>query len=98
MSKLNCLTSLKSQLASTFAVLISAQSPNVAGAQAVQAIVNTADNIDNGFWEQIAPFYDPLTPKFMLAVKTLNEEIISGATTAVDFDAYIKLLAAALQA
>jgi hypothetical protein len=98
MSKLNCLTSLKSQLASTFAVLIGAESSNLTSAQAVQRLVNSADNISDGFYAQIAPFYDPLTPKFMLAVKTLNESIISGSTIAPNFDAYIKLLAAALQA
>jgi hypothetical protein len=97
MSKIDCLSYLKSTLENQFTKLTTGDTPNLPAAQNVQRLVTTAHGIDDGFFAHIEPFYDPVTPKFMLLVSNLNYSIINGTATAANFDEYVKLLAAALQ-
>jgi hypothetical protein len=46
---------------------------------------------------KIEPFFEPLSPKFFLMVKVQNESIISGNSSATNFDEYVALLVTALQ-
>ena len=59
--------------------------------------VLSAENVSDGYFAKIEPFYEPVSPKFMLMVKVLNESIISGSSSAADFDEYVALLVTALQ-
>jgi hypothetical protein len=97
MSKLDCVVYLKSKLHYEFTRLTAGPAPDRPAAQRVQRLVLTAANISDGFFVKIEPLFDPVTPKFLLTVKALNEAIIRG-TAVADFDEYITLLVAALQA
>jgi hypothetical protein len=96
-TKIDCLVYLKSTLENQFTKLTTGDSPNLPAAQNVQRLVTTAHSIDDGFFAQIKPFYEPITPKFMLLVRNLNDSIINGTATAANFDEYVKLLVTALQ-
>jgi hypothetical protein len=97
MSKIDCLVYLKSTLENQFTKLTTGESPNLPAAQNVQRLIGTAENISDGFFAQISPFYEPITPKMMLLVKVLNEGIINGTASAANFDEYVKSLVTALQ-
>ena len=90
---------LKAMLANAFARLTTALEPNVPGAQRVQRLIASAaasaENRSGGHLAQIAPLFG--TPKFLLAVQTLNNAVASGESDVPDFDSYITRLAAALQ-
>jgi len=58
----------------------------------------TAENISDGYFAKIEPFFEPVSPKFILMVKVLNEGIISGSSSVADFDEYVALLVSALTA
>jgi len=88
---------LKSKLNSEFTKLTTGETPNLPAAQKVQRIVLTAENVSDGYFAKIEPFFEPVSPKFLLMVKVLNEGIISGVTSATDFDEYVSLLVTALQ-
>lgn len=91
--KIDCLVYLKSKLQSELNKLSAGDA-----AQNIQCLLGTANNISDGFFAKIAPFYEPITPKFMLTVQTLNESIVSGSSSLNHFDDYVASLAAALQA
>jgi hypothetical protein len=97
MSKIDCLVYLKSKLANEFTKLTTGNTTNLPAAQSVQRLVTTAHGIDDGFFAIIEPLYDPVTPKFLLLVKVLNEGIINGTASAANFDEYVKLLVTELQ-
>jgi hypothetical protein len=96
--KLDCLFTVQSLLNERFATLF-ASGTNLSAAQTLHTLVLTAtsDSLD-GFWAQIQPFYEPLTPTFQSKVRTLNDSIVSGDVTPADFAEYVKLLAASLLA
>jgi hypothetical protein len=96
-NKIDCIFSLKSQLNYRFTELV-ASGTNLPAAQKLQSLIGTADNIDDGFYAEIKPFYEPLTAAFLSSVQTLNDAIVAGSSTPADFNEYIKLLAAALLA
>jgi hypothetical protein len=97
-TKIDCLVYLKSKLANEFTKLTTGDTPNLPAAQTIQRLVTTAHGIDDGYFAIIASFYEPITPKFMLTVQTLNEAVISGGSNPTNFDEYVALLVAALQA
>jgi hypothetical protein len=97
MSKIDCLVYLKSKLENEFTKLTTGDTPNLPAAQNVQRLVTTAHGIDDGFFAIIAPLYEPISPKFMLLVKVLNEGIVNGTASAASFDEYVRLLVIALQ-
>jgi len=96
-TKIDCVIYLKSKLESEFTKLTTGETPNLPAAQKVQLIVLTADNVSDGYFAKIEPFFEPVSPKFMLMVKVLNESIINGNSSAADFDEYVALLVTALQ-
>jgi hypothetical protein len=95
MSKLDCLFSLKQKLNDNFTKLAASNAP---AAQTFQRLLLAADNIDDGFYAQIKPFYDPLTAAFLSKTQALNDSIVSGGATLANFNEYIKLLTASLLA
>jgi hypothetical protein len=94
----DCFVSLKGMLTLELNKCTSGSSPNASGARNVQRLLDTATEILSGHFAKIEPYYDPLTPKFLSAVGALNAAIVSGESTAADFNDYVALLAAALQA
>jgi hypothetical protein len=94
-TKTDCLAYLKSKLENEFTKLIVSGS-NLPATQTIHRLVSTADNIDDGFFAQIEPSYEPLTPKFLSTVQTLNNAIVGGSSTPANFDGYVKSLATAL--
>jgi hypothetical protein len=96
-TKIDCLVYLKSKLTHEFTKLTTGDIPNLPAAQNIQRIVGTAENIGDGYFAIIEPLFDPVTPKFMLLVRNLNDSIINGTATAANFDEYVKLLVTALQ-
>jgi hypothetical protein len=58
----------------------------------------TAESISDGYFAIIEPLFEPITSKFMLTVRTLNESVISGASPVANFDDYIAALVTALRA
>ncbi|MBB5053050.1 hypothetical protein HNQ36_003041 [Afipia massiliensis] len=85
-------TYLKSQLVKASSKLKNKNPPDIYVAGQLDRIVATAAFISSGYWAKIAPLYEPLAPKLQLSVKHLNEDLVSGAASAPDFDAYIALL------
>ncbi|MGY4364062.1 hypothetical protein ACVW1A_000127 [Bradyrhizobium sp. LB1.3] len=97
-SKIDFITYLKSTLAAASAKLLAANPTDRATAGRLDQIVRSAeDNVSDGHWAQIAPFFDPLSPKLQLAVMHLNADIIAGQKAAPDFDTYFGMLAADIQ-
>jgi hypothetical protein len=76
-TKIDCLTYLKSKLANEFTKLSTGATPNVPAAQNIQRLVGTAENISDGYFGIIEPLFEPVTPKFMLLVRNLNDSIIN---------------------
>jgi hypothetical protein len=97
-TKIDCVVYLKSKLASEFTKLTSGPDQNIDAAQKVQRLFLSAENISDGYFAKIKPWYEPVAPKFLLTVKALNESIINGGTSASNFDEYISELVSALQA
>jgi len=97
-TKIDCLTYLKSTLQIQFTKLTTGDSPNLPAAQNIQRLMGTAHGIYDGFFAIIEPLFDPVTPKFMLLVRNLNDSIITGTSSPANFDEYVKLLVTALQA
>lgn len=97
-TKIDCAIYLKSILAKAFAKLTSGATPDLLAAQRIQRLVSTGEGISDGYFAQIEPFYEPITPKFMLTVQTVNESVISGGSSVAHFDDYIASIATALQA
>jgi hypothetical protein len=93
-TKDDCFVSLKGLLSNA---LTREPTPRSLGARNLQRILDTATEILSGHFAKIEPFYDPLTPKFMSAVGALNAAIVSGESTAANFNDYVALLVAALQ-
>jgi hypothetical protein len=91
-SKLDCLFTLKQLLNDRFTKLAVSNAP---AAQTFQSLVLTADNIDDGYYSIIKPFYEPVTATFQSKVQALNDSIVGG-TTPANFTEYIKLLVASL--
>jgi hypothetical protein len=96
MLKADCHFSLQQILINQFTTLV-ASGTNLSAAQTFHNLALTANNIDDGIYAQIKPFYEPLTGTFLSKVQALNDSIVAGATPA-DFMAYIKLLTASLLA
>jgi hypothetical protein len=96
-TKIDCVTYLKSTLTTAFTKPTVGPSPNIPAAQRIQRLVLSAESISDGYFAKIEPFFEPVSPKFMLMVKVLNEAIISGSSSAANFDEYIALLVTALQ-
>jgi hypothetical protein len=94
-TKIDCIIYLKSKLESEFTKLATGETPNLPAAQKVQSIALTAENISDGYFAKIEPFFEPVSPKFILV---LNEGIISGSSSVADFDEYVALLVSALTA
>jgi hypothetical protein len=97
MSKIDCQYSLQQILMNQFTTLVA--SGNETAAQTFHNLALTADNIsfDDGFWNQIKSFYEPVSGTFLSKVKAINDSIVAGAPPA-NFNEYIKLLAASLLA
>lgn len=85
-------TYLKSQLVKASSKLKNKNPPDLVEAGQLDRIVATAEFISSGYWSKISPLYEPFAPKLQLAVKHLNEDLVSGSATALNFDAYIALL------
>jgi hypothetical protein len=96
-TKIDCVTYLKSTLTTAFTKPTVGPSPNIPAAQRIQHLVLSAESISDGYFAKIEPFFEPVSPKFMLMVKVLNEAIISGSSSAANFDEYMALLVTALQ-
>ncbi len=96
-TKIDCVIYLKSKLENEFTKLSTGKTPNIPAAQKIQRLVLTAEDISDGYFAKIERFYEPVSPKFMLMVKVLNEGIISGVSSATDFDEYVGLQVTALQ-
>jgi hypothetical protein len=97
-AKIECAHYLTSILANAFTTLTSGPIPDLLAAQRIQRLVSTAEGISDGYFAQIEPFYEPITPKFILTVQTVNDSVISGGSSVAHFDDYIATLVAALQA
>jgi hypothetical protein len=95
-TKIYFIVYLKAKLNHEFTKLTTAG--NLQGAQNVQRFLGTNDHVHNGYFAKIEPFFEPITPKFMLTVQTLNEAVISGASSPKDFNEYALSILAALQA
>jgi len=97
-SKIDCIFTLQNLLINRVTTLF-ASGDNLSAAQAFQNLVLTvtAAGLD-GFYAQISQYYEPLTGTFLSKVQALNDLIQSGSATPADFTAYVKLLAASLQA
>jgi hypothetical protein len=78
-TKIDCVIYLKSKLESEFTKLWTGKTPNIPAAQKIQRLVLTAENISDGYFAKIEPFYEPVSPKFMLMVNvsagTLNPHL-----------------------
>ena len=97
-TKIDCIIYLKSKLEKEFAKLTTSEAPDLpATAQKLRRILLTADNVSDGYFAKIEPFFEPLSPKFFLMVKVQNESIISGNSSATNFDEYVARLVTALQ-
>lgn len=88
----DCFNSLKTLLAYTQANLTT----NLPAARKLQSITATAVGLLDGHYAKLAPFYDPLTPRFMSGVGAVNSAIVSGTATAGTFNDYVGLLVAEL--
>jgi hypothetical protein len=91
----DCFVSLKGLLANSLA---REPTPQTLAARNLQRLLDTATEILSGHFSKIEPYYDPLTPKFMSAVGAVNAAIVSGGSTAANFNDYMALLVTALQA
>jgi hypothetical protein len=80
-AKIECAHYLTSILANAFTTLTSGPIPDLLAAQRIQRLVSTAEGISDGYFAQIEPFYEPITPKFMLTVQTVNDSVISGGSS-----------------
>lgn len=96
MSKSDCLFTLQQLLIERFTTL--ASGTNLSAAQTFHNLALTANNIDDGFYALIKPFYEPLTGTFLSKFRALNESIVAGGMKPSDFNTYIKLLAWSLPA
>lgn len=85
-------TYLKSQLNKASSKLKNKNPPDLVEAGQLDRIVATAEFIPSGYWSKLEPLYEPFAPKLQLAVKHLNEDLVSGAATASTFNDYIALL------
>lgn len=85
-------TFLKAQLVKASSKLKNKNPPDVYVAGQLDRIVATAEFISSGYWQKLEKLYEPFAPKLQLAVKHLNEDLVSGSATALNFDAYIALL------
>jgi hypothetical protein len=94
-AKIDCLVYLKEKLSNEFTKLITGENPDLQAAQNIQRLVTTAENISDGFFAQIEPC---LPSQWIHTVQTLNKSIISGESSAANFDEYVVLLVKALQA
>ena len=81
-AKIDCVVYLKSKLHNEFTKLTTGDAPNLPAAQRVQRLIVIAENISDGFFRFIEPLFDPVSSKFLLLVKVLNEAIISGTSSA----------------
>jgi hypothetical protein len=97
-TKIDCVLYLKSMLANAHIRLASGPATDLPAAQRVQRLVMTAESISDGYFAIIEPLFEPITSKFMLTVRTLNESVISGASPVANFDDYIAALVTALRA
>ena len=97
-TKIDCLVYLKSKLNNEFAKLSTGETLNLLAAQNIQRLAGTAEDISDGYLTIIEPLFDPVTPKFMLFVRNLNDSIINGTVSPTNFDEYVALLAASLRA
>jgi hypothetical protein len=89
----DCFTSLKALLAYTQAQY----QMDLPAARKLQRITATATELLSGHYAKLAPFYDPLTPRFMTAVGAVNSAIVNGTADAGTFNDYVGLLVAELQ-
>jgi len=97
MLKADCHFTLQQLLFARFNTLV-ASGTNLSAAQTFHNLALTANNLDEGYWNQMRPFYDPLTPAFLLKTQALNDSIANGDATPANFHEYIKLLASLLAA
>ena len=66
-------------------------------AQRVQRILLSDDHIHSGTFSLFEPYFEPITPKLMLAVQNLNNEIATGTSSPANFHKYTLAILAALQ-
>jgi|HubBroStandDraft_2_1064218.scaffolds.fasta_scaffold851534_1 hypothetical protein len=97
MLKTDCHFTLQQLLFARFNTLV-ASGTNLSAAQTFHNLALTANNLDEGFWNQLRGFYDPLTPAFLLKTQALNDSIASGDAVPTNFHEYVKMLAASLAA
>src|SRR5260370_38580869 len=96
-TKIDCVTYIKSTLTPAFTKPTVGPSPNIPAAQSIQRLVLSAESISDGYFAKIEPFFEPVSPKFMLMVKVLNEAIISGRSSSANLDEYMVWLAKEMQ-
>ena len=87
-----CYDSLRTLLSYTQANLTT----NLPAARTLQRITATAVGLLEGHYAKLAPFYEPLTPRFMSAVGAVNSAIVNGTADASTFNDYVGLLVAEL--
>jgi hypothetical protein len=95
-SKIDFTVYIKGTLNRQLATLLAAD--DVQGAQNVQRFLRTSDHIHDGYFGSIAPAFEPIPPKLMLAVQTLNNAIVTGTSSPANFNEYALAVLAALQA
>ena len=84
----NCFNDLRALLSNAEAKLTT----NLPAARRLQRILATADELLSGHYAKLAPFYDPLTPRFMSAVDAVNSAIVNGRASATTFNDYVALI------
>jgi hypothetical protein len=97
-SKLDCLHTLQQLLFHRFNTAVGSAT-DLAATQTFYNLAMTAsnDSLSDGIYALIGPFFEPVSGAFLSKVKALNDAIEEGLKPS-DFAAYIKLLAASLQA
>jgi hypothetical protein len=97
MLKADCHFTLQQLLFARFNTLV-ASGTDLAAATTFHNLALTANNLDDASYAKIKPFYEPLTPAFLLKTQALNDSIASGDAVPANFYEYTKLLTASLLA
>jgi len=95
-TKIDFTVYVKGKLNHQLATLLAAN--DVESAQRVQRFLQTDDHVHSGTFAHVEPYFKPITPKLMLAVRNLNNEIATGASAPANFHKYTLAILAVLQA
>jgi len=88
----NCFNDIRTILSYTQANVTT----SLPAARTLQRIDATAVGLLDGHYAKLAPFYDPLTPRFMSAVGAVTSAIVAGTASAGTFNEFVCLLVAEL--